>query len=140
MKYRPTGGRRLEPGEYVAQLTSAHEGVSMKRGETGELVETPTLDLTLTVDGVDIRDRLYNTEAAAWRIKQMRNAFGFADDAAEVEFAPETMVGKLARVRLKFGNERTSGKYAGKKFLEVAEYLPTSQTQTELEESDEIPF
>lgn len=132
MKYRPTGGRRLEPGEYVAQLTSAHEGVSIKGDQT--------LELTLTVDGVDIRDRLYNTEAAAWRMKQMRNAFGFADDAAEVEFAPEAMVGKLARVRLEFGSERTSGKYVGKKFLEVAEYLPTSQTQTELEESDEIPF
>lgn len=133
MKYRPTGGRRLEPGEYVAQLTSAHEGVSIKGDQT--------LELTLTVDGVDIKDRLYNTEAAAWRMKQMRNAFGFADDAAEVEFSPETMVGKLARVRLEFGSERTSGKYVGKKFLEVAEYLPPStQPQPEQEESDEIPF
>jgi hypothetical protein len=133
MKYRPTGGRRLEPGEYVAQLTSAHEGVSVKGDQT--------LELTLTVDGVDIKDRLYNTEAAAWRMKQMRNAFGFADDAAEVEFAPETMVGKLARVRLEFGSERTSGKYIGKKFLEVAEYLaPSTKPQAEPEEADEIPF
>lgn len=132
MKYRPTGGRRLEPGEYVAQLTSAHESVSIKGDQT--------LELTLAVDGVEIKDRLYNTEAAAWRMKQMRNAFGFADDAAEVEFSPETMVGKLARVRLEFGSERTSGKYVGKKFLEVAEYLPTSQTQTKFEEADEIPF
>ena len=133
MKYRPTGGRRLEPGEYVAQLTSAHEGVSIKGDQT--------LELTLTVDGVDIKDRLYNTEAAAWRMKQMRNAFGFADEAAEVEFAPQTMVGKLARVRLEFGSERTSGKYAGKKFLEVAEYLPPStKPQPEPEEADEIPF
>lgn len=133
MKYRPTGGRRLEPGEYVAQLTSAHEGVSIKGDQT--------LELTLTVDGVDIKDRLYNTEAAAWRMKQMRNAFGFADEAAEVEFAPETMVGKLARVRLEFGSERTSGKYAGKKFLEVAEYLaPSTKPQPEQEEADEIPF
>lgn len=133
MKYRPTTGRRLEPGEYVAQLTSAHEGTSIKGDQT--------LELTLSVDGVDIKDRLYNTEAAAWRMKQMRNAFGFADDAAEVEFSPETMVGKLARVRLEFGSERTSGKYAGKKFLEVAEYLPPStKPQPELEEADEIPF
>ena len=140
MKYRPTGGRRLEPGKYLAQLTSAHEGVTMKRGETGELLETQTLELTITVDGVNIKDRLYNTEAAAWRIKQMRNAFGFADDAAEVEFSPETMVGKLARVRLEFGSERTSGKYIGKKFLEVAEYLPATQPQPEPKEADEIPF
>lgn len=133
MKYRPTGGRRLEPGEYVAQLTSAHEGVSIKGDQT--------LELTLTVDGVDIKDRLYNTEAAAWRMKQMRNAFGFADNAAEVEFSPEAMVGKLARVRLEFGSERTSGKYVGKKFLEVAEYLPPStKPQAEPEEADEIPF
>jgi hypothetical protein len=130
MKYRPTESRRLEPGAYVAQLVAASETTSLK----GDQV----LELTLTINGVEIKDRLYNTEAAAWRIKQMRASFGFVDDAAEVEFEPQTMVGKLCRVEVHFGAERTSGKYVGKRFLEVKTYLEAGAKPEE--QADEIPF
>jgi hypothetical protein len=130
MKYNNTQFKRLEPGEHLAQIAQISAGMSMRGVET--------LEVVLTIDGAKVNDTLYNSERGGWRIGQFRAAFGHADPEGDVEFDPESMFGQLGRVRLDFGEPRTSGKHIGKRFLEVKEYL--SQRAQSVDDGDEIVF
>lgn len=132
IKYKPTQNSPiLKAGEHVATVKVANEGHSAKGDQT--------IELELNIGGFTLRDTLYNSERAAWRIKQARNCFGFSDaDGEEIEFNAEDLVGCTGKVRVDLGEVKTSGKYEGKSFLEVKEYLPRTQ---DLEpDPDNIPF
>jgi hypothetical protein len=130
IKYKPTENK-LQAGEHIASVKIANEGHSAKGDQT--------IELELNIGGFTLRDTLYNTEAAAWRIRQARVCFGF-DDAwdEEIEFNAEDLVGCTGRVQVDLSEPKTSGKYEGKSFLEVQKYLPRTQ---DLEpDPDNIPF
>lgn len=132
IKYRPTQNKSiLTAGEHVATVKSANEGTSAKGDQT--------IELELSVSGFTMRDTLYNSERAAWRIKQARECFGFTDaDGEEIEFEAEDLVGCTGRVRIDMGEPKRSGKYEGKSFLEVKEYLPRTELVDQV--PDNIPF
>jgi hypothetical protein len=136
IKYIPTNSQgRLEPGEHLCQVANATEGYSPKGDQTIEL------ELAVGREGSHtMRDTLYNSERAAWRITQARACFGF-DDAigSEIEFAAADLVGCTGTVLLELGAPKTSGKHVGKQFLEVKKYLPRDHV-AEVEEQDNIPF
>lgn len=132
IKYKPTQNNPiLKAGEHVATVKVANEGHSAKGDQT--------IELELNIGGFTMRDTLYNSERAAWRIKQARACFGFSDaEGEEVEFDAADLVGCTGKVRVDFGEAKTSGKYEGKSFLEVKEYL--SRTEHVEPEVDNIPF
>ena len=132
---------RLEPGVHFAQVKTATEGYSQKGDQTIELELVVGKGATMT-----FKDTLYNTERAAWRITQARNAFGFADDEGEViEFAAADLIGCTGFVEVGMGEPKKSGKYEGKSFLEVKKYMPRDYVPTATPaamaaDDDNIPF
>lgn len=141
IKYTATKSEhaRLEPGVHFAQVKSAVEGYSQKGDQTIELELTVGKGATMT-----FRDMLYNTERAAWRITQARNAFGFADDEGQVvEFAAADLIGCTGFVEIGMGEPKKSGKYEGKSFLEVKKYMPRDYVPPATPaaaDDDNIPF
>jgi len=132
IKYKPTQNNPvLKAGEHVATVKSANEGFSAKGDQT--------IELELNVGGFTMRDTLYNSERAAWRIKQARACFGFDDaEGEEIEFEAADLIGCTGKVRVDLGEPKKSGKYEGKSFLEVKEYL--TRTQDLEPDADNIPF
>jgi hypothetical protein len=132
IRYKPQQNKSfLTAGEHVATVKTANEGHSAKGDQT--------IELELSVSGFRMRDTLYNSERASWRIKQARECFGFTDaDGEEIEFDAEDLIGCTGRVRVDFKEPKKSGKYEGKSFLEVKEYLPRTETVDSV--PDNIPF
>jgi hypothetical protein len=139
IKYTPTNSQgRLEAGEHFCRVVSAVESMSAKGDQTIEL------ELLIGRDGAhQMRDTLYNSERAAWRITQARACFGF-DDAigSEIEFAAADLVGCSGTVLIELGEPKKSGKYEGKQFFEIKRYLARDQAAEEvlIVEPDNIPF
>ena len=127
IKYTPTPNKgTLEPGEHVATVKTANESFSRNGDQT--------VELELSINGFAMRDTLYATEKAAWRIAQARACFGFIDSVGEeVEFEASELVGCTGKVRVELGAPRTSGKHEGKRFLEVREYLPRQTVDQDIE-------
>lgn len=139
IKYTPTHSQgRLEAGEHLCRVKSAVEGVSSKGDQTIEL------ELAIGRDGAhSMRDTLYNSEKAAWRITQARACFGFSDGIGEeIEFAAADLIGCTGTVEIAMGAPKTSGKYEGKSFLEIKRYLPRDYAAEDaaVEAHDNIPF
>jgi hypothetical protein len=136
IKYTPTISRQpLEAGIYSVTVKLATESYSNKGDQT--------LDLELLIgnDGHPMRDTLYNTEKAAWRITQARDCFGFTDElGAEVEFKGADLNGCTGQVEIALGEVRKSGKYEGKQFLEVKRYLPRIEQVTVEPDVENVPF
>ena len=106
--------------------------------------QTIELELLIGRDGAhQMRDTLYTSERAAWRINQARFCFGF-DDAigSTVEFAAVDLVGCTGTVLIELGAPRTSGKHVGKRFMEIKSYLARDHAADEaaIVEPDNIPF
>jgi hypothetical protein len=139
IKYIPTNSQgRLEAGEHFCRVQSAVESASARGDQTIEL------ELLIGRDGAhSMRDTLYNSERAAWRITQARACFGF-DDAigSEIEFAAADLVGCTGTILIELGEPKKSGKYEGKQFLEVKRYLPRDHAAEDalIVEPDNIPF
>jgi len=133
IKYTPTISRQpLEAGIHFVTVKLATESYSAKGDQT--------LDLELLIgnDGHPMRDTLYNTEKAAWRITQARDCFGFTDElGAEIEFKGADLNGCTGQVEIALGEPRKSGKYEGKQFLEVKRYLPRIE---QVVETENVPF
>jgi hypothetical protein len=133
IKYTPTISRKpLESGIHHVTVKLATESYSQKGDQT--------LDLELLVGDEQhpIRDTLYNTEKAAWRITQARDCFGFTDElGTEVEFKGADLNGCTGQVEIALGEVRKSGKYEGKQFLEVKRYLPRIE---QVVETENVPF
>jgi hypothetical protein len=139
IKYTATSQQgRLEPGVHFATITSAIEAYSAKGDQTIEMELTVGKTATMKM-----RDTLYNSERAAWRITQARNCFGFADEEGDtIEFAAADFVGCTGYVELAMGAPKTSGKHEGKSFLELKRYMPRdySPSATPAPANDNIPF
>jgi hypothetical protein len=139
IKYTPTHSQgRLEAGEHLCRVLQASEGVSLKGDQTIEL------ELAVGREGSHtMRDTLYNSERAAWRITQARACFGF-DDAigSQIEFAAADLVGCTGTILIELGEPKKSGKHEGKQFLEVKKYLPRDHAAEDaaVEVQDNIPF
>jgi len=139
IKYTPTNSQgRLEAGEHFCRVIQATEGVSLKGDQTIEL------ELSVGREGSHtMRDTLYNSERAAWRITQARACFGF-DDAigSQIEFAAADLVGCTGTILIELGEPKKSGKHEGKQFLEVKKYLPRDHAAEDasIVEPDNIPF
>lgn len=137
IRYTATeGGARLTAGTHLARVKTAVEGMSSKGDQT--------IEVELDINGASLRDTLYNSERAAWRITQARRCFGFADETGdEIEFAAADLEGCSGYVEVALGEPKTSGKHVGKQFLEVKKYLPRDVTKPvtpQAPEDDEIPF
>jgi hypothetical protein len=134
IKYTPTISRQpLEEGIHSVTVKLATESYSTKGDQTVEL------ELLIGNDNHPMRDTLYNTEKAAWRITQARDCFGFVDEIGEeVEFKGADLNGCTGQVEIGLGEIRTSGKYEGKQFMEVKRYLP--RLEQVAVDSDNVPF
>ena len=136
IKYTPTLSRKpLEAGIHHVTVKLATEGYSAK----GDQI----IDLELLVgdDKHLIKDTLYNTDKAAWRITQARDCFGFVDEiGTEVEFKAVDLNECTGQVEIAFGEVRKSGKYEGKQFLEVKRYLPRIEQVIVALDADNVPF
>jgi hypothetical protein len=139
IKYTATNSQgRLEPGVHFVRVKSAVEGVSNKGDQT--------IEMELDIAGHGMRDTLYNSERAAWRITQARACFGFDDTIGdEIEFAAADLVGCTGNVEIALGAPKSGGKYEGKSFLEIKKYLPRDEVSkskpgTQVDDDDNIPF
>jgi hypothetical protein len=135
IKYTPTISRKpLEAGIYSCTVKLATEGYSAKGDQILDV------ELLVGAEGHPMKDTLYNTERAAWRITQARHCFGFVDEIGEeVEFKAVDLHGCTGQVEIALGEPRKSGKHEGKQFLEVKRYLPRIE-QVAVEPEGDIPF
>ena len=135
IKYTPTISRKpLEAGIHHCTVKTATEGYSPKGDQILEL------ELLVGSESHPMRDTLYNTDKAAWRITQARDCFGFVDEIGEeVEFKEVDLHGCTGQVEIGLGDPRKSGKHEGKQFLEVKRYLPRIE-QVACEPDGKIPF
>lgn len=110
----------LAPGTYVARVKSAQEAYSMKGDQMVEMEVSvgPNAEMKFV-------EKLYNTEAAGWKITQVRHALGFEDEVgAENTFEAGDLLDCSGVVQIGYGKEKTEGKHAGKKFLEILRWMP----------------
>ena len=110
----------LSPGVYVARVKSAQEAYSMKGDQMVEMEVAvgPNAEMKFV-------EKLYNTEAAAWKTTQVRHALGFEDELeAKHTFEPADLLDCSGVVQIGYGKEKTEGKHKGKKFLEILLWLP----------------
>jgi hypothetical protein len=128
----------LQPGTYVARVKSAQEAYSMKGDQMIEMevIVGPNAEMRMT-------EKLYNTDAAGWKITQVRHALGFSDKiGAEIGFEASDLVECSGVVQIGFGKEVAAGKHAGKKFLEIVRWMPRGTIPAGAgaeEPKDEIP-
>ena len=129
----------LSPGVYVARVKSAQEAYSMKGDQMVEMEVAvgPNAEMRFT-------EKLYNTEAAAWKITQVRHALGFSDEVgAEIDFEAADLLNCSGVVEIGYGKEKTEGKHAGKKFIEILRWMPRGSIPMGPEATqakDEIPM
>jgi hypothetical protein len=140
IKYTARESRGILPaGSYVARVKSAQEAYSMKGDQMVEMevVVGPNAEMRFV-------EKLYNTEAAAWKITQVRHALGFSDEIGEDhDFEAADLVNCSGVVEIGYGKEKTEGKHAGKKFIEILRWLPRGSIPMGPEATqvkDEIPM
>ena len=140
IKYTARESRGILPaGSYVARVKSAQEAYSMKGDQMVEMevYVGPNAEMRFT-------EKLYNTEAAAWKITQVRHALGFSDEIGEDhDFEAGDLVNCSGVVEIGYGKEKTEGKHAGKKFIEILRWLPRGSIPMGPEATqvkDEIPM
>ena len=86
----------VAPGDYTVIVTDAEEGQS----KTG----TPCIALTMEVvsdgeyKGRGLRDWVYITPKAIWRVRQCLEAFGFQIPEGEFDFDPAALISQQAEV------------------------------------------
>lgn len=138
IKYTPKKSRgTLQPGSYLAKVKTSVEAYSMKGDQMVEL------EVLVGPQGeMKFIEKLYNTEAAAWKMTQVRRSLGFSDetDGGEVDFEAADLVDCTGIVEIAFGKEVVEGKHKGKKFLEIIRWMPRGSVATGPELKDEIPM
>lgn len=140
IRYTPKESRGiLTPGTYVARVKTAQEAYSMKGDQMIEMEVTvgPNAEMKFI-------EKLYNTEAAGWKLTQVRHALGFSDEiGTDIEFEAADLVECSGVVQIGYGKERTEGKHAGKKFLEILRWMPRgtiAMGPDAAQPKDEIPM
>jgi hypothetical protein len=136
IKYTPTLNRKpLEAGIHPVSVKLATESYSNKGDQTIEL------ELLVGDDKHPMRDTLYNTDKAAWRITQARDCFGFMDEIGEeIEFKAVDLHDCTGQVEIALGEPRKSGKYEGQQFMEVKRYLPRIEHVAVEPDVENVPF
>ena len=140
IKYTARESRGILPaGSYVARVKSAQEAYSMKGDQMVEMEVWVGANAEMR-----FTEKLYNTEAAAWKITQVRHALGFSDEIGEDhDFEAADLVNCSGVVEIGYGKEKTEGKHAGKKFIEILRWLPRGSIPMGPEATqvkDEIPM
>jgi len=111
----------IPPGEYKVIVTDAQEGTSKLKG-------TPCIELEMEITegdfkGRGLRDWVYVTEAAMWRVRQCLEAFGFQIPEGEFDFQPAELISKQAGVEVK---HRV---WNDKEQTEIAHYGPLAPSE-----------
>ena len=122
----------LKAGIHHVTVKTATEAYSQKGDQIIEL------ELLVGDEKHPMRDTLYNTEKAGWKITQARHSFGFVDEiGAEIKFQAADLNGCTGQVEIALGEPRKSGNYEGKQFLEIKRYLPRIEQVADVEN---VPF
>jgi len=103
----------IGPGTYETTITDATEGASSKG--------TPCIQLDLEImqgdyKGRGLKDWVYVTDRAMWRVKQLLSAAQFPFPEGEFDFDPSTLIGRKVIV------EVTHEVYNGDVKTRVADY------------------
>jgi hypothetical protein len=118
MKYTYTppadqNNQRISAGIYNAECLSVVDGTSNNGNSQ--------IDLECQVETMKLRFRLILKDTVAWKIKQTRRAFGFADtEGAAVSFDTAEFVGKSALCLVGY-SERLAP--SGDPYLELLEFI-----------------
>ena len=94
--HTPEAKGPLPAGDYDFEVINAEESVSRKSG-------ADMIELTLTVGGRKMFDRLIFTEKSEWRVDAFLASTGREIvDGEEVEITADDLIGKTGRCRLKY--------------------------------------
>lgn len=141
--------QRISVGIYNAECLSVTDGLS---GNGNSQV-----DLECQVETMKLRFRLILKNTVAWKVKQTRRAFGFADAEGEaVSFDTAEFVGKTALCLVGYGEKLAK---SGDPYLELIEFVEAGKegaaeaklaqiiagekarkAGSELDNADSIPF
>ena len=121
ISYTPREGRSiLAAGTYVARVKSAQEAYTMN----GDLM----IEMEVLVGpNAEMRskEKLYATEAAEWKITQVRHALGFTDEIGiKTDFHAQDLVECSGVVEIGLGKKVVGGKHDGKQFTEILRWMP----------------
>lgn len=140
ISYTPRESRGiLPPGTYVARVKTAQEAYTMKGDQMIEMevLVGPNAEMRLT-------EKLYATEAAEWKMTQVRHALGFADEiGSKTDFEAADLVDCSGVVEIGLGKKVVGGKHDGKQFTEILRWLPrgtVAMGPTAAQPKDEIPM
>lgn len=105
--------QRIPVGIYNAKCLSVTDGTSSNGN--------PQVDLECQVETMKLRYRLVLMSTTAWKVKQTRRVFGFADaEGAEVSFDTAEFIGKTALCLVGYGEKLTK---SGELYLELIEFV-----------------
>ena len=98
----------IGPGSYTVTITDATEGQSSKG--------TPCIELDMEImegeyKGRGLKDWVYVTDAALWRVKQLLSAAQFPFPEGEFDFDPSVLIGRKVNLDVRHevynGNVKT---------------------------------
>ncbi len=121
----------VDPGIYEIVVTDAVEGESRKG--------TPYIELSMEVlDGASkgrgLKDWVYISELAMWRVKSVLKAFEFQIPEGEFELATASLIGQRARVEVKHEL------YNSKIKTRIEHYAITESPELTFKPDDGLPF
>jgi hypothetical protein len=142
MKYTSSNNEQraffVPAGEYTVRILEAVETISKSSG--AEMIK---LNLEVESHGCRLFEYLIAGEATAWKIDAFRRALGETVEAqTESEIAPNALVGKVLRARLR--TEEYNGKTSNKvdAWMEAASDAGTVNpaTPAQQKEDEDVPF
>jgi Protein of unknown function (DUF669) len=132
------GGRsaHLPEGDYTAKVKAAEFGHSSEK-------ETPGIMMTWVITGPNsskgktIRDSLWLSDKALWRVRQTLEALGLQVPSKKVKVNPKSMIGKEAAITLE--DEEWEGKVRSRivDCFALAEYEELAESSDEELDEDE---
>ena len=126
-----SGFQLLEPGNYIAFVEEAKEGVSQNGN--------PKIDLKLNINGASVFDSLVFTENAGWKIDTFLKACGLAPEkGAFVDVTAKMCEGAVGRVRI---GKKPGLKDPSKIYNSVEAWLTDKESLAIADKArDDIPF
>jgi len=126
-----SGFQLLEPGNYIAFVEEAKEGVSQNGN--------PKIDLKLNINGASVFDSLVFTENAGWKIDTFLKACGLAPEkGAYLDLTAEMCEGAVGRVRI---GKKPGRKDPSKVYNSIEGWLTDPESLAIADKArDDIPF
>jgi hypothetical protein len=133
------GGRsaHLPEGDYTAKVREAEFGHSSEK-ETPGIMMTWLITGPNSAKGKTIRDSLWLSDKALWRVRQTLEALGLQVPSKKVKVNPKSMVGKEAAITVE--DEEYEGKVRSRivDCFSLAEYEQLEESSDdELDEADD---